>query len=132
MKVITKCLNGDQYKWKSRFGDEYSIEIDRKGPFIDHGTKIIILLDDDQLLYLNEKEIRSLVDRYSLFNQFPILFYTCNNKKNKKKEKDEKINKNENEKEKTEKKRKKRKGRRRRGEEMGREDNNGSANLEER
>ena len=58
--------------WESSAGGTFTVREDTEGPAIKRGTKINIFLKEENLEYADTSKLKSLVERYSEFINFPI------------------------------------------------------------
>ncbi|KAF9201332.1 hypothetical protein BGZ49_008410 [Haplosporangium sp. Z 27] len=72
VRVTSKNNNDDQYIWESTAVDDFTIAKDPAGNTLGRGTQIAIHLKEDQDQYLEDKNIKELVTKYSEFINFPI------------------------------------------------------------
>merc|ERR1711976_14076 len=70
--VTTKHNDDDQYIWESEAGGSFTIEKDEEGEPLKRGTKITLHMKEDQLDFLEQREIENLVKKHSEFIGFPI------------------------------------------------------------
>lgn len=74
MDVVTKGSKGEQLKWEAVSDklDQYTISPDTSEPITSTGTRITLHLKDEADQYLDDITLRSLLEKYSEFTQFPI------------------------------------------------------------
>ncbi len=73
--VVTSKHNDDiQYIWESN-ANEFSIVEDPRGPTLKRGTTVSLYLKEEAQEYLEPKQLRSLVQKYSQFINFPIYLW---------------------------------------------------------
>jgi len=73
--VITRKKGESVLKWSSDANKYYTIEVLPDEEFLDHGTRIILYLKEDALSYLEESNIRKIVNQYSSFILYPVQLY---------------------------------------------------------
>ncbi|KAG0244343.1 hypothetical protein BGW41_008107 [Actinomortierella wolfii] len=72
VRVTSKHNDDDQYIWESTAVNDFTIAKDPRGNTLGRGTQIAIYLKPDQDKYLEDWRLKSLVEKYSEFINFPI------------------------------------------------------------
>jgi molecular chaperone HtpG len=75
VKVVSKNNNDEQYSWESTAGGSFVISTDDSIQ-LKRGTAIILQLKDDMHTYLEEAEIKRLIEKHNQFIDFPIYLQT--------------------------------------------------------
>jgi len=70
--VVTKHNDDEQYIWESEAGGHFTVQRDTHGEPLGRGTKVILLMKEEQSDYLKERTIKDLVKKHSQFIQYPI------------------------------------------------------------
>ena len=73
--VVSKHTDSEQYVWESTAEKTFSVSKDPRGNTLGRGTQVILHMKDDAVEFLNEHEIKKLVERYSEFINYPIYLY---------------------------------------------------------
>ncbi|GAN05018.1 endoplasmin precursor [Mucor ambiguus] len=66
----------DQYIWMSTAVDDFTIAKDPRGNTLKRGTQITLHLKPDAYRFLQEKNLKELVHKYSQFITFPIMVWS--------------------------------------------------------
>jgi len=69
--VTSKHNDDEQYVWESSAGGSFTIRADNSEP-LGRGTKIVLHIKEDQLEYLEESKVKSIVTKHSQFIGYPI------------------------------------------------------------
>lgn len=72
--VTSKHNDDEQYIWESN-ASEFSIAPDPRGPTLKRGTTVSLFLKDEAQEFLEPQKLRSLVEKYSQFINFPIYIW---------------------------------------------------------
>jgi len=74
--VISKNNDDKQHVWESTAEKTFTVSEDPRGPTLGRGTQVTLHLKPDAEDFLNEHELKKLVERYSEFINYPIYLYT--------------------------------------------------------
>jgi len=69
--VTSKHNDDEQYVWESSAGGSFTIRADNTEP-LGRGTKIVLHIKEDQLEYLEESKVKTIVTKHSQFIGYPI------------------------------------------------------------
>ena len=67
--------DSEQSIWESTAEKSFTVSKDPRGNTLGRGTQIILHMKDDAGEFINEHELRKLVERYSEFINYPIYLY---------------------------------------------------------
>lgn len=73
--VRTKNNEDKQWIWKSKADNSFVITEDPTGDSLGRGTEIILYLKDDAKEFLDDANLKRLIQKYSEFTSFPIYLY---------------------------------------------------------
>lgn len=73
--VYTRKQGEQLLKWSSDANKYYTIEELHDFEFLEHGTRIVLHLKEDAQSYLEESNIRKIVNQYSSFILYPVKLY---------------------------------------------------------
>lgn len=75
--VTTKRSNDSQYIWESTAENTFTVYPDPSGDTLGHhGTAITLHLKEDSKDYLQDSNLKTIIERYSEFIDFPIYLHT--------------------------------------------------------
>lgn len=69
--VTSKHNDDEQYVWESSAGGSFTIALDNSEP-LGRGTKIVLHIKEDQMEYVEEAKIKTIVTKHSQFIGYPI------------------------------------------------------------
>lgn len=69
--VTSKHNDDEQYVWESSAGGSFTIAQDNSEP-LGRGTKIVLHIKEDQMEYIEEAKVKSIVTKHSQFIGYPI------------------------------------------------------------
>lgn len=72
VEVITKHNDDEQYIWKSAAGGSFNVQKDTVNEPLVRGTKITLMMKEDQLDFLDEKKVQEITKKHSQFIGYPI------------------------------------------------------------
>jgi molecular chaperone HtpG len=74
--VTTKHNDDEQHVWESQAGGSFTIAKHTSGEVLGRGTKIVLQLKEDQLVYLEVQRLKDLINKYSGCISYPISIRT--------------------------------------------------------
>eukprot|EP00731_Ephydatia_muelleri_P000248 Em0001g248a len=73
--IVTSKHNDDkQYIWTSN-GEQFSIAEDPRGPTLKRGSTVTLVMKEEARAYLEQNQLKQLVQKYSQFINFPIYLW---------------------------------------------------------
>lgn len=70
--VVSQSNDDDQHVWSSQADGKFYVAKDPRGNTLGRGTRITLHLKDDALEFLEQDKIKTLIQRYSSFINYPI------------------------------------------------------------
>jgi heat shock protein beta len=76
VSVVSKNNKDEQYIWTSTASKDFTIAKDPRGSTLGRGTQIVMHLKEDSLEYLEQDRLKSIIQKYSEFMNFPIYLWS--------------------------------------------------------